>query len=115
MNWYRINTSDGNSAFYEINLSTDEMFEDIEGNHAIKINRIIILVPQEQNGKQGIMATQRREIDPMFRCCDEDREFICPSSIISFGLVDVENEIWNKISESALHESKIIKPKLMVP
>lgn len=115
MNWYRINTSDGNSAFYEIDLSVNKMFEEIEGNHAIKVNRMIILVPQDHNGKQGVMAIQRKEIDPMSRCCDESKEFICPSNIISFGLVNVESEIWDKISESALRESKIIKPKLLVP
>jgi len=115
MNWYRINTSDGNSAFYEIDLSVNGMFEEIEGNHAIKVNRTIILVPQEHEGKQGIMAIQRREIDPMSKCCDASAEFICPSNIISFGLVDIDGEIWGKISESALHESKIIKPKLVVP
>lgn len=115
MNWYRINLVDGSSGFYEINLSLDKLFEEIEGNHVLKIERTVLLLPHNENGKQGFIAAQRQKMDPMLACCEKENEFICPNNIVSVGVVDVNSEAWGKISENALGESKLIKPKLFVP
>jgi len=117
MNWYKITTVDGGSAFYEIDLGVEQLRDCIVNHDTVRVERTIVLIPQEQNGRHGVVSVQRNKIDPMLACCDSNNEFIVAACIISFSLVDVESEVWNKISENALEEHKLIKPnkKLIVP
>jgi len=122
MNWYRINLTDGSIAFYEL----DEGGEGVTLNSlmsqqpsmAIRVNRTILLIPNNQNAaKPGFVAVQPKQLNPMFACCDEKEEFLCINKIVSFGLVDVSNEAWDKIYNNVFNESALIKPnlKLVVP
>jgi len=112
MNWYRITLTDGSTCFYEINLDVDGLISEMHENHPLKIERTIVLIPHNQNNKQGLIAVEPKKINPMFMGCDDKKEYICANKIVSFGVIDVDSEAWTKIYESVYQESNLVKPNM---
>jgi hypothetical protein len=118
MNWYRIDLTNG-TAFYELDVS-GETLNSLMSKHpnaCLKINRCIMLISNNNQAKPGFVAVQPKQLNPMFACCQDGQEFLCLNKVISFGLVDVENEHWDKIYNNVFAESNLVKPnlKLIVP
>jgi len=120
MNWYRINLSDGSIGFYELDHGGDtplSQFMSQSPNAVVRVNRSIMLVPNGDPNKPGFVAVQPKQVNPLFACCDDKQEYVCVSKIISFGVIDSENQQWDRIYNNVFQESEIIKPnlKLIVP
>ena len=116
LEWYRLDFSDGDSKFYEINMCVDDFKDMVSNKSLIQTERSLVLFPHKgENGKDGLAAAQLKDMNPMFLVCK--KEFINTSQIKSFGIVDTKNEAWRQISEKALGEKHILTPKksLLVP
>ena len=116
MNWYRCDFKDGDSKFYEINMSLNEFEDAILHKLLIQVERSLVLFPHKSpDGKDGLAAAQLKDVNPMYIVCA--KEIINTNYIKSFGVVDISNEAWKQICEKALGERHILTPKknLLVP
>lgn len=109
MNWYRFDFSDGDSKFYEIDKSPDDLRELIVVESLILVSRSLVLFPHKSpDGKDGLAAAQLKDVNPMYIVCEQ--EFVNTKHIKSLGVVNIENEAWKQISEKALGERHILTP-----
>jgi len=116
MFWYRIDFRDNDSRFCEIGIPVDVLKTDIENGELVCVNRSLLLFPKKgPEGKDGMGAAQAKDINPLYMVCNQ--EYINTKLIKSFGVVDVESNIWKSIAESALGEKHIMTPSksLLVP
>jgi hypothetical protein len=109
MNWYRCDFTDGDSKFFEIDKSPDELRELVVIDALVPISRSLVLFPHKgENGKDGLAAAQLKDMNPLYLVCKE--EFVNCKHIKSFGIVDVNNDAWKQIAEKALGERRILTP-----
>lgn len=109
MQWYRIDMSDGDSKFYEIDATIKDLRGLIMDNDLIPVTRSLVLFPhKDPQGKDGLAAAQLKDMNPMFIVTNE--EWIVGKHIKGFGVVNVSNEAWKQIAEKALGEKRILTP-----
>ncbi len=102
MNWFRIDVG-GTSRFIEAQLSFDEFHHRMTQGAPIKIARQVVPIPHEK----GVGFHLMDKANLLVGSCHLDQEYINPSHIISFGLVDIDSDLWKVVRQHALGEAVI--------
>ena len=100
--WIRVENS-----FYELEIQEmGQLIECFNRNALIKTKRQVGM----QSTEKGLVFIELTNVHPIFKACGQ--EYLNPSNISGFGIIDENSEEWCKIKQIALGEPGIVKPDL---
>ncbi len=104
MTWYRIDLAAGGSRFVEIDMNKENLVRVMDKGEVIRVGRQMMMIPTAQDKLSPVLL---EKISPLVASCHKEDEYLNTSHIITFGVVDVESDLWKQIREGVLGESVI--------
>jgi len=120
-NWYRLDMDDGSSRFVELpkKFTISEVKQAVDNSMSVPVLRQVLpIVGQGEGGRPGVGFIPRDKTMPWIAMCIKDNEYINFGKIISFGVIDQQDNMWQIVRETALGEAGIITPRksgLVIP
>ena len=113
MNWYRVDLISGGTRFIEVELTINDFRAAVSDGQCVAVSRHVVGIPIQGSTKADMSMTfaTMDKVSPLVAASHSDKEYFSLRHVLTFGIVDLNSDLWKVVKEAALKEVVIAVPE----